>query len=384
MKNAQLPRASGVYRDTKTIEDALLKARRLDEPAPQQHTNRHKTMDDFWIRMGWYKEKQGEVRLIRAKWEDDELTQTDAIRFLVEEVITKRQGKTGRKLRDAVLDITQEDFKMNRLGELLATWFRASPYDALDMAFPELNIKPWEMKTTPQGFYLTKENRVNAIRWLVEEIIAKRPENRDRELRNVLLDITEQDFYANRLTGLLCHHLGNSPYKAITEAYPELGIKPWEMAVTPQGFYKQRENRISAIRWLADEKLRKDPRDLTREDFDNNKLGGMLSNYYGHSPYNAVVDSYPGLNIKPWEMKVKPMGFYMERKNRIDAIRWLVEERLDKNPKDITKEDFQNNRLYGLLSYYHYSPHEALLEAGFVTEADGAYMKSRGNARFKP
>jgi len=188
-------------------------------------------------------------------------------------------------------------------------------------------------------------------------------------------DLTVEDFNKNRLQGLIHHHYGGSPYAAVNEAYPELNIKPWEMAITPMKFFHDKENRIAAVKWLV-EKLKKDPRDLTVEDFNKNRLRGVLP-YYGNSPYAAVNEAYPELNIKPWEMIQTPRGFYEKKENRIAAVKWLV-EKLNKDPRDLTVEDFNKNRLRGVLPYYDDSPYEAVKEAGLVTEADEKQMRNRG------
>ncbi len=52
---------------------------------------------------------------------------------------------------------------------------------------------------------------------------------------------------------------------------------------------------------------------------------------------------------------------------------------LGKTPKEITKDDFLDNGLGGLLvGYYNSSPYDALFEAGLVNKTDEPYMRSRG------
>ncbi len=339
---------------TTSITEADIQTPRIQEPArpPRQPTN---TMEDFWHMQGWVKtNKYGETTLEQGAWHDDVDVQVDAIRFLVEKVL----GKNPR-------DVTNGDFRSNKLGGLLCSYYNNSPYVAISDAYPELDIKPWEMTMTPQGFYREKENRVTATKWLVE-MLGKNPS-----------DMTKEDFNSNRLGGLLSYYYNDSPYAAVREAYPEQVIKPWEMTVTPNGFYDRETVRVEAVRWLI-EKLGKDLRDMTKEDFNSNRLGGLLNHYYNGSPYAAVREAYPEQVIKPWEMTVTPMGFYEGMENRIAATKWLV-ERLGKNPSDMTKEDFNSNRLGGLLSYYYNdSPYAALLEAGLVTPADEEHMHSRG------
>jgi len=213
-----------------------------------------------------------------------------------------------------------------------------------------------------------KINRIAVVRNFVE-IIGKDPR-----------DLTQGDFRGNRLGGLLGKCYNGSSYKAVKEAFPEMDIKPWEMKKTPYGTFDIKENRVAAVKWLV-EKLKKDPGDLTGEDFHNNRLGGLLSNHYNDSSYKAVEEAFPEY-IKPWEMKKTPDGIFDIKENRVAAVKRLVEKQ-NKDPRDLIQEDFHNNRLGGLLkNHYNNSPYEAVKEAGLVSEADETYMRRHGAFRF--
>jgi hypothetical protein len=135
---------------------------------------------------------------------------------------------------------------------------------------------------------------------------------------------------------------------------------------------------VIAIRYMVNRILTKDPRNITNENFADNRLQ-VLINYYNGSLFEAVSKAFPELNIRPWEMAATPQGVYGKKKNRGDAVRWLV-AKLKKNPRDVTKEDFYENRLGGLLtSYFNGSPFEAMFEVGLVDKEDEDYMRARGN-----
>ena len=77
------------------------------------------------------------------------------------------------------------------------------------------------------------------------------------------------------------------------------------------GFYEEKQNRIAAVRWLCEEKLAldgkpKDPRQLIGDDFTNNRMAGLLANYYDSSPFKAVSEAYPELGLNEVDMKNKP------------------------------------------------------------------------------
>ena len=264
-------------------------------------------------------------------------------------------------------DLTRGDFEKNGLSALMP-FCKNSPYKAVKETFPELDIKQWEMIQTPHGFYKKKENRIVAVKWLV------------KKLKKDPGDIIQREFNNNRLAGLIQVYYNGSPHEAVKEAFPEMDIKPWEMKVTPNGFYHEKENRVAAVKWLV-EKLGIDPRNLTREYFHSNRLDGLFTNYYNTSPYEAVKEAFPEMDIKAWEMKMTPLRFFNKKENRVAAVKWLV-EKLKKDPRDLTVEDFRSNRLVGLLNeYYNGSPYDALKEAGLVSKADEKYMRSPMHTR---
>jgi hypothetical protein len=353
------------------------------------------TMDDFWIRQGWYRKmKDGSRKLRTGKWKGDPEARIAAVRFLVEEVLRKDPR-----------DIDKYDFHLNRLGGLLGRHYEDSPYDALREA--GYRMHPWEMPWAPRGFYESKENRIAAIRWLVEKL-EKDPQ-----------DMAKEDFKSNRLGGLLDKYYTGSPYKAFLEASfvtnagrPYLRhrarIRDDSECIVPvnaagsssqaamadfwirHGWYVPMEEgkakltyakwgqdsdiRKEAVRFLVEKVLKKNPRDVTAEDFKSNRLGGLFCIYYRASAYLALKEA--GYRIRPWKMQKTPNGFFESKENRIEAIKRLV-EKLKKDPRDIIKKDFYSNHLSGLISHhYGNSSYLALLEAGLVAEADESYMRN--------
>lgn len=227
--------------------------------------------------------------------------------------------------------------------------------------------------------------RTEAVKFLVEKVLKKDPR-----------DITKEDFYSNRLSGLLMNYYSNSPYEALLEAgyacsaqeslqhaatgnFQTDKFYPWEMSSAPNQFYQSGQNRIAAVKWLL-WKTQKNPKDIFAEDFRSNCLGGLLVKQYEGSPHAALSEA--GYQFNPWELCKAPQRFYKSPQNRMAAVNWLV-EKLQKDPRDITFDDFHSNRLGGLLyNYYNNRSYEALLEAGLVTPTDEAYMKRSGVNRF--
>ena len=160
----------------------------------------------------------------------------------------------------------------------------------------------------------------------------------------------------------------NGWYKVMRDGSKKLTQAEWR-----QGMGIREE----AVRFLVEKVLRKDPRDITGKNFESNRLGGLLP-FYNGSPYAALKEA--GYDIHPWETSHAP-HVYEQKSIRMAAVRWLV-EKLKKDPRDIIEEDFNSNRLGGLLtSYYTGSPYGALLEAGLVTPAVEGRMRSNHHTR---
>jgi len=200
----------------------------------------------------------------------------------------------------------------------------------------------------PKTSFKKKIIRVRIIRKMVESS-NKRPE---------LMSVA--DFKKNNLAGLIRFYYVGSPYSAFKEAGYD--ILPWEMRYKPTGLWKEKENRVEAIKWMV-ERLEKPANEITRKDFKKNNLTGLILTYYKSSPYKALQEA--GYDILPWEMKHKSRDVWREKENRVEAIKWMVEKE-NKPACEINKYDFKKNNLTGLLHYYSGSSYRALKEAGYV------------------
>jgi hypothetical protein len=220
-----------------------------------------------------------------------------------------------------------------------------------------------------------KQAQIAAIKYLVEKVLQK-------DLR----DIIQNDFHSNCLGGLLNMYYSNSPYLALAEAgyfhQPESyspekmaatildssKFHPWELSESPYIVTATKALRIAAIKWLV-QKLKKDPQDVIYDDFELNRLSGLiLSEHYSSSPYAALKEA--GLaNFHEWEMSKAPHRFYNSASNRIAATKWLV-QMLKKDPRELITDDLSNNGLGGLLDYHAGSLYAVLAEAGYFHQPE--------------
>lgn len=175
------------------------------------------------------------------------------------------------------------------------------------------------------------------------------------------------------------------------------GAKPtMEELWINMGWYRKRGNGIvltrpkwrgdegvrkEAVEFLMHEVLGKEPRDITVKDFKSNRLGGLLHNYYGDSPYIALLESgyayskeeylhhaetgeFRDEKVYPWEMKTTLRGFYASGENRVAATKWLA-WKLEKSQGPASNRDFGLHRLRGLLGQHTgHTPRTAFIEAG--------------------
>lgn len=89
-----------------------------------------------------------------------------------------------------------------------------------------------------------------------------------------------------------------------------------------------------------------------KEAFKSNKLAGMLSIVFNGSPFLTINNAYPD-KFKHWELKMCPIKFWNDD-NRIKALKWLIEEKLEWSiefaKKNLTQDFLIEYRLTGVLS----------------------------------
>ncbi|TVX99004.1 hypothetical protein [Paenibacillus cremeus] len=271
------------------------------------------------------------------------------VKYLIEE-------KLQWSVEDIKKRLNHKVFKKLKLGGMLEYVFNNSPYAALDAAYPG-QFKPWELQQTPQGFW-TVEMGIVATRWLIEEKLCWSI----IDLKHLLCVNTFND---NNLGGMLYIVFDKSPYSAVNAAYPGK-FKPWELNKTPLNFWNRAAG-IEATRWLMQEELKWSDEDikdkLSGNTFAENGLQGMLHTVFNGSPFAALDAAYPD-KLKPWELRKVPQHFW-SLETSVDAVRWLIEEKLKWSEMDIKKSlsesIFVRNNLSGMLQHvFKDSPYAAI------------------------
>ena len=193
-----------------------------------------------------------------------------------------------------------------------------------------------EIKAFPQGCWEqenAKENAAKCTKFLIEKVLKIDIEDLRKES---LTDL----FNKNKLSGMLSACFDSSPYKAIDNAYPSR-FKEWEFKSTPSRYWLNKYNGVKATRWLFEEKLKLTDEEIKEQLsvklFEDNGLRGMLAKCFNGSIYDAINSAYPH-RFKEWEFKVVPSGYWDNPENAKNAVRWLIEEKLQLSERGIKEK----------------------------------------------
>ncbi len=136
--------------------------------------------------------------------------------------------------------------------------------------------------------------------------------------------------------------------------YADLSCPEWYDRRVPNGFWDDLENHRRYIVWLGRKlKIKKfdDWYRVTGNDFRKNR-GHSLLQHYG-SPSRVITTLFPNHDWKPWLFRTAPNGFWENRKNRTEYLRWLGKQLGYKKPEDwyaIRVSDFVEHHGITLLS----------------------------------
>jgi hypothetical protein len=229
--------------------------------------------------------------------------------------------------------------------------------------------------------------------------------------RKAICALTTNDFIACGLDGLL-----QKPYKGkihllVSDLYPDLGVRPWELSSTPKKFFQKKENRIAAIRWVAhmlrkrpeeyskeerrvadlrrkdlemmtledwriwNRLTEKDPLALTTDDLKRFRIAKILDHAEGeHKLAQLVCEAYPNRNYRVWQMKYGIKRYFahpvLGRERRVEAVKYAAAF-LKKQIWELTYDDI-NAQSYQILRSY---PVNAVIFA--MWEADNSITPQR-------
>lgn len=224
-----------------------------------------------------------------------------------------------------------------------------------------------QIKKFPSGVWTSKDSIKDANRcckYLLEEVLKWTTED-------IKSSLNKSIFKKYKLSGMLQQVYKNSPYEAIMSLYPNQ-FKPYELSCTPNKIWEDKDNRILAMDWLINTKLKWTDEDIINK-YNNkilieNKLEGLLLVVKGNA--FLLLDEYMPNKFKESELKYSnySINYWKDKQNRIKAIKNMIENVLKWNEiqikKDLSIKTFKENNLDILLEYYYdNTPYKALQEA---------------------
>uniref|UniRef100_A0A7C4R5S8 Uncharacterized protein n=1 Tax=candidate division CPR3 bacterium TaxID=2268181 RepID=A0A7C4R5S8_UNCC3 len=162
---------------------------------------------------------------------------------------------------------------------------------------------------------------------------------------NISKEINYYSFKENGLGYFLWIFFNNSPYRALSMAYPQITVESMKKA--PNGYWSGRIGKSRGVRKLR--KLLEEsgyekelfPSIVCESFIENNGLSRPYQAHFNSSPFHFLDAAYPR-QFKPWEMNWTPSEF-MNTKMAKKAVRWVVEKRLgillsEMHPHDVWRE----------------------------------------------
>lgn len=186
-------------------------------------------------------------------------------------------------------------------------------------AFPEETWHPWRFNSQLDQHWRERDNRLEYMNWLGNLLGYQEPE----------------DWYGISLGDFRKNHGGSfiKTYKhcssaAVVDCFPDYEWLPWKFKAAPNGFWKKPANRIDYMKWLGTQlgyQKWEDWYSITKYAFEGN-FGSSLLQYCDGAPSRPVIECFPEYDWLPWLFHKTPRGFWKQRGNRIQYMKWLGEQ----------------------------------------------------------
>lgn len=187
-----------------------------------------------------------------------------------------------------------------------------------------------ELKRFPKYFWkdISENELRELLKYFFEEVLNWSKE----DIKN---NIDSYIFYKYKLGGGLFQSIFNgSVFDVVDFTYPGK-IREWELKNTPLKFWNL-DKCIEVTKYIlekekwTEEDIRKKP---IYEVFAKYGLTTIYLTFFEGNPYTLINTIYPG-KFKPWEIPNTPRH-YWSRETGIEAVRWMIEEKLKWTDEDI-------------------------------------------------
>lgn len=260
--------------------------------------------------------------------------------------------------------VTGKSFTRNH-GATVLDYYRGSPCEMLRSLFPQYEWCEWRFSRVPHEFWDSLENQWRFLEWLGREMGVRRLEDWYR--------VTIKDVARHGGDRLLSRY-GYCLLPIMSSLYPEHDWKPWLYTRVPVGFWRNRGNRRSYMRWLGEQLGFRKAEDWYRVTYRDFQEHGGNKPLARRSIATAVADAFPGY---PWELRRfkhivespdtvhTPKGFWTVRANRLRYLRCLGRRLGFRQPADwyrVSVADFKRHKGAQCLSYYRCCPALAAMD----------------------
>lgn len=200
-----------------------------------------------------------------------------------------------------------------------------------------------QVRCFPNGFW-NKETAKILVRYLILDELKWTREDICKNLTNNFLQ-------KHNLRGVVKVYNASS-YKIVTECFPEMEIKPWELSCCPNGFWSSKVHCKQVTKWIAKkENIHRDKKKfaqtISSELYEKygvykavQRMGGL---------YEIVNYTYPG-RYRPWQLNKMSV---ITDEIVVEATKWLIEDKLKWSFKDVcdnlTAKTFYDNNVGSIL-----------------------------------
>lgn len=195
-------------------------------------------------------------------------------------------------------NISKQDFHCNYGGGLIANYYRDSPQQAVLDYLPDHPWRGWLFRSTPQGFWQSKQNRMDYMDWLGETLGLKSLDD--------WYHVSRSHFHTHRGGGMLANYYGDSVFRALKEYAPRKKWLPWGFQTVPQGFWQDQKNRQAYMRWMGQQcgfERVGDWYQLNRQHFIDHRGEALFATYYKGSILKALEDFKPAYKWSKTKLK---------------------------------------------------------------------------------
>ena len=268
--------------------------------------------------------------------------------------------KLGYKKPEDWYQVKLNDFTANNGSSLLKRFSGNRMYEAVFEFLPNANLKSWLFVNGNGDDWTKPGKRREYMNWLGSELGYKTHKD--------WLAITHRQIERRSGAGFIKQYQGrkNPLVKILEEYFPEHVFQPWMFQSAPQGYWKDRENRMQYMEWLG-VKLgftgHADWYGVSKNDFETNS-GAGLTRYIG-GVKKAVEDFLGATDSFPWLFDNSGGNHWNDHRTRLDYLSWLAAKLGYSRTEDwynVTKSDFFENHGAGFLDRYKNSPFRALTD----------------------